>query len=782
MGTPTYVIGLGGVGVDVLTELDSRRSQRDTTPDSVATMAVDSCGETLDNLRGATTIELASDDGLVGDVVASYPFLSDNMLIPAGDANRQRHIGRYKLDNPVSPGYQEYHNTLSTELEKFADDCQTALSQSSDSVTVNVVLATSFGGGTGSGVFPLLATILDHLRCGPRDLSLRIVGIGVVPPLNFDPERGSPPAERYTYPNTYGALRNLATLLDADGGDPLAVPIYSTVDPADVNGSLDFQADVDRDGIVLEVEDSPFDVFWLVSAAHGRGERITIPERTGAAPSVIAGAIDALANCSAVGSKNVFHGGDAPPFGTIGYGALTVPHRRLRTYCEKKQERDDLRARLEHDQKRLDALRNDRDRLQGILSAQAKKTAAETDWLGQIRSRLDDDLPDGIEFVIETATADLKAVLDSMRDDYTLSSYFAMLRGLEQELARGRIQQAVLTELERTDSQIRSHYGSDPIPDSLHRQAVVSERLATLEEVLTEQIEECRRRLNDTEFGLRDVFPPEYVTSERERIEEQLEILESDRERVRADISRFESYQGAKTTVEDRLQATHNRIQTRLNRIESDITHVREHRADTQAALDACRETLASLRVALAEPTNRGPEMVLPLDHRALGDVTIEDIETELTSLRAYIKTGLLAVDDQRLTDIFEQCLDYSRGWPKSISQHDVSDTTASGHEETLILSPDENQPLVANLCRRVSETGTLRTSAEPHIDFTGDPYRIDVVSRLQKGRPGSLVGYQWLAEQAESGDFDAYSRYQDHRRALAYPEWYESDVIDGFD
>jgi hypothetical protein len=162
--------------------------------------------------------------------------------------------------------------------------------------------------------------------------------------------------------------------------------------------------------------------------------------------------------------------------------------------------------------------------------------------------------------------------------------------------------------------------------------------------------------------------------------------------------------------------------------------------------------------------------------------LTLDECDTDLKSIKAYRDQGLLNIERERLIEFLQHCIDYSRDWPDAITRHDPSKVVAPHRGETYVLYDETNDSLISDLRQLFSVPNELWTASHPDIGFSDCPYRIDVVSVARKGRPDSLLGYQWLAEQAADGVFDAFDTYRDYRRAIAYPEWYDSNVASGFD
>lgn len=774
----TYVIGAGGTGIEVIDKLHQRREQEEETLEAPGLMAIDSDGDRLAELPpDVPTIHLTSDDGLVSDYASMYPFLPSDVAIPADDANCRRHIGRYKFDNGASPEYENYYEEVEAVLQRFFADRSTALSRAAQREVYRVLLVTSLGGGTGSGIFPLLSTIINHVVDGFEELDLRISVIGVVPPLDVDLKRGSPPAEPATYPNTYAALRNLATLFDADKQDPLQLPVYSTVDPTAFDGTINPRDVVDNHGTVFELATPPFDEFWLVSTASGPDETSGLRDGMEQAISTIVGAVDALDSrengvSGQLASSNSRH---TPSFGTLGYATLRVPHKKVRAYCQRKQDLEALETRLNRARSQSEALREERDRLTSALHTHSDETAAaSSDWINRVCHRLGYPSGGGCDFLVETTESEFKDTLEAMSEEYRTGPYLELLSHLEQAFTDGEIQQSVESYLEQTYRSVRSNYDTDFLSNDTLLEGPLDSKLQQLERWLTEQIEVCQSRLDQTEQGVRDIFPPvhDLLTSPQERFETRLERLRSDRNRVSKARNMLASFQAQRSAIERRLTDMRSTVYTRLEELETELARVKQRRDNIRDDLSACEAELASYHQSLTEPHDTGPEFVLPLDYDGLAQLTLDEVEGEYTSLTAYRDQGMLSLDRMELVEYLQQCIDYSRNWPDGIVEHDPKKIVSTQQLETKILSSQQNRSLISNL----SPSNSVSDEVSIISDRGTHSFSIHAVSTARKGRPDSLVSYQWLAKQADNGVFDAYNIYEDQQLAITYPEWYPSD------
>jgi hypothetical protein len=778
-GVPTYVIGAGQVGCEVV----SRLADCAHTDDRFGLLAVDADPDTLDRMPSSIqTIQLTSDSGVVGEPIKSYPYLSADVRIPATDANGQRHVGRYKLDNPIGTPFQNHLDTIRRRIDRFYQAQLVGLDDGSER-TCQLVLVAALGGGTGSGVVPLLAAALDHVGASleyEEEVDVHVLGVGVVPPLNFDLRHEPTPVEPVSYPNTYGALRNLSTLLGASDADPVDVPVYSSV--ASVGGrATDDASGVAQPGTVFQLERSPFDAYWLVGADHGR----TVGRRTvgrDAVPTMVAKAIHAL---SAYAAADVDHAvrsrtSDIPPLGALGYAALAVPHRRLRAYCEHRQERERLEEEREGVVDRnIAELRDEHTTL--VAALEQAEDGARDGWLARIRPHLDTN-PETPADLLDAGPDAIAAALDGVANEADPGTYLRTISGASDGLADACAD--VRSAVEQTCRSVREGHEFEPAVDGDWERLSTVERVAALERTIRERIEMRRERLPEVEPNVRDLLPPVIgaFTGERDRLQAALDRLQAALDRLDDASERIEKVRTVEALLRARSKQARERVRSRLDDIERDIEHFRQKRDELRDALDDLDREIASLRRALTDPASNGPTFVCPLRRSALSEVTLDTVESELTSIAAYRERGFLAVDDEGLERLLADCHECSRDWPASVAQRERAVSPASDHDLTVVLYHRANESCVTDFVESVTTPDALQTSAQSEFEYTTDPFRIEIVALAHGEQPASLTGVRRLEEMASEGLFEAIGHpYRDYRRALAYPEWYD-DIAGPFD
>lgn len=783
-GVPTYVIGVGGAGIDVITELRERTVESEQSQSHITVAAVDSDRATLDDVpAGVTKVYLGSDGGVVGDTCRLYPYLSDDLIIPADGANRLRNVGRYTLDSPSSPGFQSHFDTFSRRLEQFIDNQETSLSSEQQRYTVVVVA--SLAGGTGSGTLPLLLGMLDTIRnelTARKGVNIELVGIGIVPPLRFDPEYTAPPVDPVEYPNTYGALRNLATLFDADEHDPKTIPVYSTLStsyPGDT-GAAERGGDT---GVEFELTSPPLDACWLVSTTPPTTVRSQVSRTVDVAPTV-AETVCALSRYAAVDAVHgswISTAGDTS-VGTFGHATLSVPHQRLREYCEQKQRRTDKQARLKRFvEPKLTEQRTTRETLAAALETRPDTAAqSEIDWLERLSSSLDSD-PDSVYNLV--TAFDPEAVGDSLA---ALVSREGLRSGLVVGLALKRAVSAgpstsIRSRGRRIVAALSSEYG---VETAEHNSASLTERLKTQTSALEEQIERHRRQQENQSPGVRDLLPSVHpvLRSKRQQLAQKRRVLESEREKLVNVQLKLRALQRVEAVIDDKLRKIRDEIRARLADVDRELAYFvgeRERLSREVAELD---RNIRSLRNTLVHPSSDGKARYLALDREALSETTLDTVENKLSSIDAYQGYGLLA-NGEMIQNGLMRCYRDSRGWPPAVARHEQSAAVSSSYEKTLVLYHESNKSAVEAGLQSVTDPDTVRASSNPTAEFTNDPYCIEFVSLRYGGHPESLAGFHRLEEMATAGFLKSMSgAYRNPSQTLAYPKLYNNDSICMFD
>lgn len=774
--TPTYVIGVGGAGVRVVSELQSRSEGESS--DSLGLMAIDADNERLGELSGLPTLHLKSDSGLLENRASGYPFLTSDVYVPDDGADCRRHVGRYKLDNDVSPTFRDHRRTIATHLTGFVDRIDNALEAVPG--TYNVVLVSSMADGIGSGAFPLLVPTLRDISMtlGSESRQIHVFYLGILPPLGGIDDISDPCA----YVNTHAALRNLDTLLDAQAGRPLILPVYSGQNTSD--------GDERRENgrRRASVERPLLDACWLVDGELEVGGPDDTPDRRDTIASICDG-LYALTTRTPDDCEPLSHGSPTSPLGTFGYARVAVPHERVGRYCELRADRDEIVQKLEeYVRPKVESLRHRKAELKLTLDTPLQETPLLDDWVERAFSWLDSPPEPRREFVSETAAEQLEAVLNQF-STVDAESYLRASESLRYELSeRGEAGSAVCTEARQTIATVRETHDHEPpgysrttVPatqgEDRGREAL-EQMISELEGELEQRKETYRERRSETEPGLRDLLPATYdvFTSSRERLSREIARIDESLDSLAAARETLETLEEFRTLARNHEQAARERLRQELDGVENDLDHYRAELRRLREERQALDETLSAERLALAQPDNSDPVRYLPLRYEELQSITRDEHAEELTSIGAYRERGLIDGGEEAIHELLRECYRESRDWSPSVSRHRLSVSRRTVHESTFVLYQEANQSLVVDLASEFTEPDTIWLSSDRSTQFIDDPFHIEVVSLSHGGSPRSLKGFRKLAEWEKRHYLQdlATTRYESHGRAIAYPEWYD--------
>jgi len=756
-GEPTYVIGVGGSGIDVVGTLNDRIETDQHGGKHLGLMAIDSDANAFENRSGVTEIHLKSESVVINGGVEQYPFLNDDVAVPVNGSDRRRHVGRFKFDNPVTPSFQNHRRAIYRNLEQFFKKQQTQLSHEAEAW--NIVIVVELGGGTGSGLYPLLVSVVTQaIEKLKRDRSsMRIVGIGIVPPLEHDPTYQLPPVEPVSYLNTYAALRNLSTIFAANPDNPLEIPVYST-------GKSSEREQFEKPGLVFEFERPPFDSFWLTSRNPVSISTISSHHPRRYHREHIA---NAIYTCTA-NSDHISNETDVgPAFGTIGYAAVRVPHRELTAFCELKKEYCQKQNEIEEFiEPKIKSIKSRLEELRSALQNRYDEPSVGESQFDKICRGLRGETCNHLDFVIENNPSDLNNRIDTIRKRESLESFLETTAGLRWSLEEGSVGSEVRSQVENTISTIRNKYDHSLLPEHRATTMTHSEIVAELLDVLKTRKENYRQALDETAPSVRDLLPPAHdiLTSNREQMDAEIEIISEDIDRLSEASKQLSSLSNLTTIAQRRAVEAREAIRSRLDELERELSHYYNMRDKIEGDIDDIERELSTRRENLTDPEQNGPIKQLALSWDALDDITPENIAEELSSIQAYYNRGLLT--ENELQELISAGRRESRDWPKTLTQHSTPLNRRNPGRKTIIVSHEENSSLL-NTVDEVRQCTDLTTFSEPH--------QIDIVSVYHGDSPESLLGFQRLAEWYEDGVLEAMSgSYNDFQRALAYPEWYK--------
>lgn len=372
---PTVVIGVGEAGSKMANHLfadlrDTHESTEDFL-DDFKFIGIDTRSEDL-NSTTAEYFERISLETPVDDWGRENPpYITDDMQLErSGGATRQRGVSRFYIDN--SKNFDDLYTELKTGLRSFFD-------RNSRNAIPNVWLLNSFGGGTGSGAFPLLAAMIVQIRDDLHE-EFWFGGVGSLPRLDeIEAAGGAPPADPNLYANSYAAIRELSVLLgyefeDAEGGpdverfqysdqntdrDRIEIPIYSDPD------------DFTKDKLVLD--SCPFDFYGLMALREGKSDSYNREMNKIVANTVLYfSEVDGIEDFG----RDLGTGGKPILYSLVGSG-VRVPVEKLDEYVRIVSDIETVRTNQTEVCRRLNRLRVNRDILNRITDTGADETLRE---------------------------------------------------------------------------------------------------------------------------------------------------------------------------------------------------------------------------------------------------------------------------------------------------------------------------------------------------------------------------------------------------------------------
>lgn len=327
---PTLVIGIGQAGTNVVQTL--RDTMDDIDRQYIRFIAIDSFKDDLDKTITSKDISKIVIGQPTGDMEAwasSCKYLYPRIIIGHA-AKRQRVFGRFLLD--IAENYSTAYNLIGEKIDELSQIQREIDLYAPKHVSLNVCLIHSLGGGTGSGTFPLLLSMIkDNVKnIGILDNEYFIYGIGFLPSatnLNIEYKNIS----KTYFSNSYGALLELQCL-DKANDKPLT--------------SLTLRGSGKE-----EITENPFNRYFLVGVNEEKLDNALKSNQTERymeqLNTVVSQSIYALYKYP-YGPDNLWQN-DLTHFCTFGQTELRVPFDKIKTYIDKNEELKQLKDSLGKD-------------------------------------------------------------------------------------------------------------------------------------------------------------------------------------------------------------------------------------------------------------------------------------------------------------------------------------------------------------------------------------------------------------------------------------------------
>ena len=778
---PTFVVGVGQAGIAVMETLQEKLSEDER--DFFDFLVLDSSMKELNDSPIEKVRYLETPSNLVGRDIDDYPYLTDEMAIGATGAERQRPVGRYKLDNPEG-SFSDHFRRIDDQLDDFRSTYNDRLRAGDNHI--NIFLVHSLGGGTGSGTFPLLTGVLHYIAEKIRDDNqfAYFAGVGVVPEFDYGlGVKALPAVDMRYYPNTYAALSDLDHLLSVRGrdpDDPLRLPVWSRRFD-DRDGSSSGTIDAAMSENAFEFETQPFNDYYLVGVDEDRISGRLGGSRTETYADVIDNTIaEGLYTVSKLGAgmENISGVSDTDPLvGTIAQAEVAVDIEHLREYCETQDRIDELTDILYagRDPEAFEAESDgERDAVERIVrnpevvletledeeneDGTSKAREVENDIHSRISRTMGEDMN-----MLSREVDKIDEVVDRVREEYDLRYIPMTVAEIERRLEE--LVPKVKRRRQEVVSDLWSYYdlSSDP---QFGGASGVAGKSTNLEDFLHTEIESNQERLQETDPSFWDGKPLKdgaretlegYISEDRQSLEELSEV------------------QDEHSTLERFLR----RVDTLRHEAESDLR-------DKRSGLETAKADLRDLTRLLTED-RRSPRVgYLPISEDRLEGLTTEQLEG-LGNLKAFVDNDFIDEDQLRdaLASRFQSAL---AGDERILSVDDerpsddlLDQYVNMGRTQvrTYVLYNEVNEQVVD-----LGRVSTATSGINRNTTAKDDPYSVTFVSYARMGPLTVTSLYQDLHEYAEGGDLDRLVPEwdNDHRRSFAYLEWYDKDVRRAFE
>lgn len=781
---PTFLIGVGEAGIETLETVKKKIPEEEAAYFDY--LAIDSNNEYLAESQIEKSLYLQPPDTLVGRLKDQFPFLADDIQFGVKGAERQRPVGRFKLDNPDQPSFSDNFESIQGHIRRFRQEHSSDITQQNKHI--NIILVNSLSGGTGSGTYPLLTAILHYLADSIREqnqMFAYFAGFGIVSEFEFGRDIKDLPGDdgRY-YVNSYAGMRDLQRLLNAGDEEPLRLPVHSrrVTEDTDGLGTSDAIKDAMEEN-AFEFEYSPFNDYFLVGVNEDLidGERSfignerydqVIDNQVAESIYTIAKHGQAMENISGVSDTD-------PRVGTVIETEVSVPHEQLIEYHETKQQIEELETLLFAgqglpdviDTEAIDVDTEEGDELD-IIKFLVRNPSVVFETMNDDRAKeIKDDIEDKIDAafggglnVVNRTPSDIDDLVDEVEQTHDLRVTPYVLDLVEQ-----RVNEQAPTVRENREETVREmwqYYGLSSHPE-FGEVSSLTQRMRNLEDFLRGQIEETRTELETAEESFWDGKPG--LRGTREKLEERISDRKEALEKLQEVINDHESV----GILDDAVSERRSDVERRLKQKKRDL-------ADS-------RDTLKSLRNELVEPQSGRRVTQMPITESAFEDITLDELQDELTDIGAYIDKGYVDEDDFKaaLARRFERGYEDDEKLILQIADdEDVSDDLVrqfnelDREETTSYIEYNEANEEVVEFDK--VQIGVSESEFNRYTDDRHDPYRIKFVSYVRTGPIEILKTYRQLESYAENGDLDELvgTRWGgDHRLAFAYPEWYGREI-----
>lgn len=773
---PTVIVGVGEAGIQVLSTVHEVVEENDDE-EKFEFIALDTDKDAL-NMKppGAKEILLTLDDDFLGEHIQEYPYLLEEMNIEGSGAKRQRPIGRYKVDRTGNKGYDFIFENLDDWIQDHYSAHDTDLDP--DTASFNIFLVHSFGGGTGSGSYPMLVSVLNEIadELIDNNENYYIGGVGIVPKIVFDTDVHEPPG-KYSdyYPNAYAAYNDLDHFRSIDVDEQVnsnGITIWA-------NNLNDEESTASFDQI-----GAPFDDYWLAgvnerkiqgdvsstSAVESYGEELD---------QSIARSIHAVSKLN----MSAEDWADANPHtGAFAQAEIRVPHRLVERLVDKQSEAEQkTERRTEIIPEKISSKEKKKDRLADLKSNLDTEEILEETTQEEIEADLETRRFTNSEHIIENKSpSEIQSVLDTIEDEYSLVGLIYAVETLREKIESENGAELVEEEWRGTVEKLwskynlqgQSEYGARGVRTIPGKVSIIEEYLQDNIETFTETTEEWNPSLMEQ---IQDMLPPVIgiTESDREYAERWLRMMQSDRERLQSIKNEWGRVERMLEVLEDSRIDIRDKIDDQLAEIDKEITELQNERDDLKKEIRVLENEIEELKSELTTEKTNERVAILPIREDKIDEIDEATLES-LTSLSKYVEDDY--IDTEKYKVALNDRIDFCKSWNADIVDRKMEGTdekpTYSDSDEMWFLYNEENSGFGEYI------EGGLKNdkdSSGDRLQNLTNPYRIEYLSYTRRGPISAFTTYQRYEELEDAGRLSDYADQYDgyHRRAFGYLELY---------
>lgn len=785
---PTFVVGVGRGGIEIMQTL-ADVVQRDGNEKYFDFVAIDTDTDTFRDVPdNTTTIELNAPNAFEIEDRQKYPYLSEEMEIGVKGAERQRPVGRYKLDSRGTPDFSDHFDTLWKSAREHLQALENDFEPNRDSY--NLFLVHSMGGGTGSGTYPLLGTVLNHIAEGieqRHDIDTYVGGVGIIPQVTQDPDVIEPKGQSIYYPNAYASLEDLSKLIEADQ-EALDIPLYSrSFGRGGQRTDIESSVEASFTGNSLPVDRSPFSNYWLVGVEEdlimGGGGFSDIENYGTMVDRQVAESIQALSQMEESVENWATAVNGLATLGVLGQSEIRLPIREIREYCKLKDERKQKQERLdegipddisdlESDVEYLKKVKNDPSR----ISTSRVNLEDPEDF---VRGKLEQNLGVGSALIDGNTAEDVRSAVSNIGEEYGSAMQLLAIEILDEMFDHPSAVPAVENYWEETienqwegwNMNSKSEYGGSDV-------RTYEGKEGALEQYFDETISEYENEVESREPGALDKIPPviSLTESTREEYQRWLKNLRSAQQDLLEADSRYNRVQKMVDAADELHSGAKEDLDTRISELNSEITELEGEKRQLERETKRLDREIGEVAKDLSKRDRVGQRLsILPLKQEALDELSLERLADDLTSLDSFVGEF---VREEDLQVGIEQIQSNARAWedPTASMNYDGISPKPDRQEEWVLYHEDNED--YADEYVTTAPGAKPRRAGQSIIGYSDDPFSIQFVTFNNEGPVDALRQYQRYDQMQESGMLDSMAgKFGDYRSSYAYPEWYSREL-----